>query len=163
MLDFLRFQNMKPSLDVKALPKVEVVDFEKYEYGVKMGIFNATSVQVDGGDYGSRTKFHHHLDMGFGSIDKTDVYKGHRERRSLYDDRWKWEERLGVRKIERTTRYAATSIIEQLHQYTTQFTDIYRAGIEFCDKYLATQFCVETKRLVEEQSLNTKLSCLSIF
>ena len=56
MLDFLRFENMKPAYDVKALPKIEIADFEKYEYGVKMGIFNATSVQVDGGDYGSRTK-----------------------------------------------------------------------------------------------------------
>jgi len=130
MLLMLRFQKYESAEMDLSQVQLDPDLVDKVESGFRRGIFQGTCVQVDSGNYGTRTKDVNHLDMGFGSIDKTDKYKGHREVSSLYEDRWKWDERLGVRKLERTSRHAASNMIEQLHYYSKGMVDVYRAKDE---------------------------------
>ena len=64
-----------------------------------------------------RTSFHDPEDSGFGQIDKTDKYMGHNNWRSLYENQWQWDERMGIKKPERTAHYAAANVASAMYNF----------------------------------------------
>ena len=100
--------------DESNLDGIEIEDFEKIETKVKNIIRHGRVEQVDAGEFGLDQPVFDKFDSRFGSIDKTNQFKGHCDQQSLYDDQWIWDERHGVIKPERSSRIIAKNLTNLL-------------------------------------------------
>ena len=100
--------------DESSLDGVEIEDFEKIETKVKNIIRHGRVEQVDAGEFGLDQPVFDKFDSRFGSIDKTNQFKGHCDQQSLYDDQWIWDERHGVMKPERSSKIIAKNMTNLL-------------------------------------------------
>ena len=96
--------------DESTLDGIEIEEFEKIETKVKNIIRHGRVEQVDAGEFGLDQPVFDKFDSRFGSIDKTNQFKGHCDQQSLYDDQWIWDERHGVIKPERSSRVIAKNL-----------------------------------------------------
>jgi len=88
----------------------EIENFEKIQQKVKNIIRHGKIEQVDAGEFGLDQPIFDKFDPRFGSIDKTNQFKGHCDQQSLYDDQWIWDERHGIIKPERSSKIIAKNL-----------------------------------------------------
>jgi hypothetical protein len=100
--------------DDSTLNGIEIEELEKIETKVKNIIRHGRCEQVDAGEFGLDQPVFDKFDSRFGSIDKTNQFKGHRDQQSLYDDQWIWDERHGVIKPERSSKIIAKNLTNLL-------------------------------------------------
>jgi hypothetical protein len=84
------------------------------KHKVKNIIRHGRCEQVNAGEFGLDQPVFDKFDSRFGSIDKTNQFKGHCDQQSLYDDQWIWDERHGVIKPERSSKIIAKNLTNLL-------------------------------------------------
>ena len=123
--------------DESTLNDIEIEDFERIETKVKNIIRHGRVEQVDAGEFGLDQPVFDKFDSRFGSIDKTNQFKGHCDQQSLYDDQWIWDERHGVIKPERSSRIIAKNMTNLLFRLVNP-----KSVIRLADEDLLSSFPV---------------------